>query len=184
MDVAQKILTKNLKLHKMKTLKNTSWLCGILFLLGAFLLPSQAFAQEKDQEEAIDTANARVIELKGLNNMTFDKKEIVVKPGEVITIRLTTDTKYKPRQMSHNFVLLKQTVNIQQFVDASEKSAINDFIDPDREDQVIAHTAMAAGGETVEVTFKAPERPSKYMYLCTFPGHFFAGMRGTLSVQE
>ncbi|MFA5668661.1 MAG: plastocyanin/azurin family copper-binding protein [Balneolaceae bacterium] len=126
----------------------------------------------------------RVIEIKGLNNMTYDIEEIFAKPGELITIRLTTVTDYKPRQMSHNWVLLKQTINIQAFVDASEKSAINDFIDPLREDEVIAHTGMASAGETVEVTFRAPDRPSKYMYLCTFPGHFFAGMKGTLTVRE
>lgn len=148
----------------------------IIFLLLAVFIPSNPAAAQQEKP--------RVIEIKGLNNMTFDKEEIFAKPGELITIRLTTVTEYKPRQMSHNWVLLKQTVNVQAFVDASEKSAVNDFIDPLREDEVIAYTAMASGGETVEVTFRAPERPSKYMYLCTFPGHFFAGMRGTLTVRE
>lgn len=156
-----------------KLIKNLR-LMGVLFLLCSFLLPSSVSAQEK----------GRVIEIAGLNNMTFDVTDIVAKPGELITIRFTSKTKYTPRQMSHNFVLLKQTANVQAFVDASEKSGINDFIDPKREDDVIAHTPMAAGGETVEVTFNAPERPSKYMYICTFPGHFFAGMKGTLTVQE
>lgn len=156
-----------------------SWLLGLAFIFGVLLMPTQIFAQKKEK----DTTEGRVIEVKGLNNMTFDKEEIDVEPGERVTIRLTTETDYKPRQMSHNLVILKQTVHVQSFVDASEKSAINDFIDPDREDEVIAHTPMASGGETVEVTFNAPERPSKYMYVCTFPGHFFAGMRGTLNVE-
>lgn len=148
---------------------------SFLLLLCSLFTSNLVVAQEE---------KPRIIEIKGLNNMTFDKEEIFAKPGELITIRLTTVTDYKPRQMSHNWVLLKQTVNIQAFVDASEKSAINDFIDPLRENEVIAHTGMASGGETVEVTFRAPERPSKYMYLCTFPGHFFAGMKGTLTVRE
>jgi len=135
------------------------------------------FARAQDEE-------ARVIEIKGLNNMTYDKTEIVAKPGEKITIRLTTVTDFKPRQMSHNFVLLKQTADVQAFIAASERSAIEDFVAPHMRDQVIAFTPMASGGETVEVTFRAPERPSKYMYVCTFPGHFFAGMRGTLTVRE
>lgn len=160
----------------MKNLKlNYRW-CSVLFLLSAFLISGTGFAQDND--------DAKVIEIKGLNNMTYDKEEITAKPGQKITIRLTAKTDYKPRQMSHNFVLLKQTTNVQAFVDASEQSAVNDFIDPDREDQVIAHTDMASDGETVETTFRAPERPSKYMYLCTFPGHFFAGMKGTLTVKE
>ncbi|HLS29943.1 MAG TPA: plastocyanin/azurin family copper-binding protein [Flavobacteriaceae bacterium] len=147
---------------------------SLILMLSAFLFSGLTYAQKE----------ARVIEIKGQNNMTYDKTEIVVKPGERITIRLTTVTDYKPRQMSHNWVLLKQTADVQSFVAASEKSAIEDFVAPNMRDQVYAYTSMAAGGETVEVTFTAPERPSKYMYVCTFPGHFFAGMMGTLTVKE
>ncbi len=157
----------------MKTIKAIPKTVGVLMLITALFYSVSGFSQEEP----------RVIEIKGLNNMTYSKEEIVVSPGELITIRLTNVTDYKPRQMSHNWVLLKQTVNVQAFVDASEKSAVNNFIDPDREDQVIAHTDMASRGQTVEVTFRAPTRPSKYMYLCTFPGHFFAGMYGTLTVK-
>lgn len=155
----------------MKTIKNTF---SILMLFATLLFSGHSFAQEK----------GRVVEIKGLNNMTFDVTEIVAKPGERITVRLTSITDFKPRQMSHNFVLLKQTADVQSFISASEKSAIEDFVAPHMRDQVIAFTSMASGGETVEVTFTAPERPSKYMYVCTFPGHFFAGMRGTLTVKE
>lgn len=148
---------------------------SVILMLSAFLFSGLSSAQNDD---------ARVIEIQGLNNMTFDKTEIVAKPGEKITVRLTSVTEYKPRQMSHNFVVLKQTVDVQNFISVSEKSAIEDFVAPSMRDQVYAYTPMASGGETVEVTFRAPERPSKYMYVCTFPGHFYAGMRGTLTVKE
>ena len=155
-------------------MKNYNFTLSIFLLFFIFMTSVSAIAQD----------DARVIEMKGLNNMTYDKTEIVAKPGEKITVRLTTVTDYKPRQMSHNFVLLKQTADVQSFIAASEKSAVEDFIAPKMRDQVIAYTPMASGGETVEVTFTAPERPSKYMYVCTFPGHFFAGMKGTLTVKE
>ena len=57
-----------------------------------------------------------------------------------------------------------------------------DFVPPDMKAQVIAHTTLAGAGETVEVTFKVPAAGT-YTYLCTFPGHFQAGMRGTLTVK-
>ncbi|MDX1586785.1 MAG: SDR family oxidoreductase, partial [Balneolaceae bacterium] len=44
-------------------------------------------------------------------------------------------------------------------------------------------TDMVGGGETTEVTFNAPEEAGDYEYLCSFPGHFAAGMKGILSVQ-
>ena len=43
--------------------------------------------------------------------------------------------------------------------------------------------ALAGGGETVEVTFRAPTAPGTYTFLCSFPGHFAAGMRGTLVIK-
>ncbi|HEU5090712.1 MAG TPA: plastocyanin/azurin family copper-binding protein, partial [Roseiflexaceae bacterium] len=33
-----------------------------------------------------------------------------------------------------------------------------------------------------EVTFKAPA-PGTYTFLCTYPGHYAAGMKGTLTVE-
>jgi plastocyanin len=42
---------------------------------------------------------------------------------------------------------------------------------------------MAGPGETVQVTFTAPSKPGKYPYLCTFSGHYQAGMKGVLIVK-
>lgn len=142
----------------------------LLFML---FVSTNALAQE-----------AKVIELKGLNSMEYDKVNITAKPGQKITIRLTTVSDFKPMAMSHNFVLLKQTADIKALVEASIKYSENEYIAPEFKDQIIAYTAMAGGGETVEVTFTAPTKPSKYMYICTFPGHFLAGMKGTLTVKE
>jgi len=50
-------------------------------------------------------------------------------------------------------------------------------------DQIIAHTDLAAGGETVEVIFTVPEETGDYPFICSFPGHFSAGMTGTLAVE-
>ena len=38
-------------------------------------------------------------------------------------------------------------------------------------------------GETAEVTFKVPAAPGSYTFLCSFPGHFVAGMKGLLVVK-
>jgi azurin len=50
-------------------------------------------------------------------------------------------------------------------------------------DKVLAATKLAGNGETVEVTFDAPKTPGVYDFICTFPGHFAAGMKGTLTVK-
>jgi len=157
----------------MKTIRITPKWTSVILMACAFFMSTGLFAQD-----------AKVIELKGLNSMRYDKTDITAKPGQKITIRLTTVSDFPKTAMSHNWVLLKQTADVKALISSSIKYSDNDYIDPHFKDQIIAHTAMAAGGQTVEVTFTAPERPSKYMYICTFPGHFLAGMKGTLTVEE
>ena len=48
---------------------------------------------------------------------------------------------------------------------------------------MIANTALAGNGETVEVVFKVPAAAGSYPFLCTFPGHFVVGMKGNLVVK-
>ena len=49
--------------------------------------------------------------------------------------------------------------------------------------EVVAATALAGPGETVDVTFKVPAAAGSYPFICSFPGHFTAGMKGTLVVK-
>jgi uncharacterized cupredoxin-like copper-binding protein len=44
-------------------------------------------------------------------------------------------------------------------------------------------TTLVGPGETAEVTFKVPSAPGSYTFLCSFPGHFVAGMKGMLVVK-
>jgi azurin len=155
----------------MKTLKNISKLTFTLF--AALLFAStQAFAQD-----------AKVIEMEGTNTLKFSKTEITASPGQKITVKLTTVSKLPAQAMAHNFVLLKQSADATTVAQTSAKYADNKYIAPEMEDQIIAYTGMAGGGETVEVTFTAPDEPGIYTYVCTFPGHFLAGMKGTLTVE-
>lgn len=127
--------------------------------------------------------DAKVIKMEGTNSMKFTKTEITAQAGQKITIKLTTVSKLPAAAMSHNFVLLKQSADSRKIAMASAKFKKNDYIAPKMEDQIIAHTAMASGGETVEITFTVPKKPGAYTYICTFPGHFLAGMKGTLIVK-
>jgi azurin len=85
--------------------------------------------------------------------------------------------------MAHNFVLPKEGVSGQDVSAAAMTARDTDFIPASMMHKIIAHTALAGGGETVEVTFKAPMKPGTYTYLCTFPGHFAVGMKGDLVVK-
>lgn len=156
----------------MKTLKSTSKLSATLLVVFMLFMSMSAFAQD-----------AKVIQIDGLNTMKFSKTKITAKPGQKITIKLTTISELPAAAMSHDFVLLKQSANVKAFAMSSSKFKNDGYIDPSMKDQVIAHTAIASGGQTVEVTFTAP-KAGKYLYVCTFPGHYLAGMKGVLTVKN
>ncbi len=152
-------------------------------------------------EEPIDDG-VRTIELIGTDDMKFrvaeeadglvireqigdeyEVDQILAEPGETLRIVLTTRSELPPTAMSHNFALLHMGVDVDAFANASAVAADNEYIAPDMEDQVYVTTSMLGGGETETIEFDAPEEPGEYEFVCTFPGHFVAGMRGTLVVQ-
>ncbi len=125
----------------------------------------------------------RTVEIIGTDDMKFSVTAIQAKPGEQLRVRLISKGAMPKIAMAHNFVLLQKGANQVAFVTESAAARETDFIAPKLKDQVIAATGLAGAGETVEVTFKAPAAPGEYPFLCTFPGHFQAGMRGTLTVK-
>ncbi|HZB25154.1 MAG TPA: plastocyanin/azurin family copper-binding protein [Vicinamibacterales bacterium] len=128
-------------------------------------------------------AKARTIELVGTEKMQFDTEEIAAKPGETIRVVLKSVGTMPKAIMAHNFVLLKPGVDATEFNKAAFNARETGFIPPDRKNDVIAATALAGAGETVEITFKVPAKPGSYNFICSFPGHFAMGMRGKLIVK-
>lgn len=156
----------------MKPLKKISSLLAILPML---LFAQAAYGQ---------AADAKVVEITGTDQMRFTVTEITARPGQTVTVKLTTKSDFPKTAMAHNFVLLKAKADAMAVASASAKASDNEYIAPEMTDQMIAHTKLAGGGETVEVTFKAPSKPGEYQYICTFPGHYASGMKGTLTVSE
>jgi azurin len=128
-------------------------------------------------------AQVRTIDIDGTDTMKFSVTEITAKPGETIRVRLKIVSTMPPAAMSHNFVLLKEGVNAQAFATEAMMAAATGYIPAARKGDVHAMTPLGSGGKTVEITFKAPAKAGSYTYLCTFPGHFAAGMKGTLVVK-
>lgn len=126
---------------------------------------------------------ARTITVEGLDTLKFTKTHIVARPGEKLTITLVNNTKLPPQAMSHNLAVLSLKADPAQFANAALGHPDNGYIPPDMQNLLIADTGMVAGGESKSVTFTVPEKPGDYPYICTFPGHYAAGMKGTLTVK-
>lgn len=150
------------------------------FFLAAAMVAAPAFLQAQAKPAA---AGVRTVEIQGSDQMKYSVVSIEAKPGEQIRVVLKVVGTMPKAAMSHNFVLLAAGVNPTEFTNKSMMAAATNYIAPELKAQVLASTVLAGAGETVEVTFKAPAKAGSYTYLCSFPGHFAAGMRGTLLVK-
>ena len=119
----------------------------------------------------------------GGDDMKYSVMSIPAKPGETLLIRLVSKGTLPKIAMAHNVVVLKAGAKQIDFANAAAMASATGYIPPAMKDQVLAATAMAGPGETVEVKFTVPAAAGSYPYLCTFPGHFAAGMRGTIVVE-
>ncbi|MDZ7805645.1 MAG: plastocyanin/azurin family copper-binding protein [Gracilimonas sp.] len=134
----------------------------------------------KEEGEMIGTANT----MEASNGETYLLLESIdASPGEQLRIRLKTVSNLPAAGMAHNWILLKMGVDPATFAQEALAAKANDYIPESRTNDIIAETGLAAAGETVEVTFTVPQETGNYDYLCSFPGHFAAGMKGVLNVQ-
>ena len=143
-------------------------------VLAAVVASSTAFLQAQAP---------RVVEIEGNDMMKFSVTSITARPGEQLTVRLRVVGKMPKMAMAHNFVLLAASADAAAFANAAAMAGATAHIPAARKGDVLASTPLAGAGETVDVTFKAPATAGTYTFLCSFPGHFAAGMRGTLVVK-
>jgi azurin len=156
-------------------------------VLVSMLVVPMAVAQEKPAKPApakpaaaAPAGSPRTVEIAAGDDMKYSVTNITAKPGETLRIRLVSKGTLPKVAMSHNVVVLKPTAKVLDFVNAGATARATDFVPQEMKDQVLAATAMAGPGETVEVLFKVPAGAATYNYVCTFPGHFAAGMKGTI----
>ena len=162
---------------------------GIISCFGLFACSGGEKDKEQSQTENTKTtgqneeSQPRVIEIEGLDSLKFSVTDITANPGEKITVKLSNNSSMPAKVMSHNFVLVTSDTNPGDFVNKVLSDNQEGKVPDSLNDNDLADTGLVAGGESKSVTFTVPETPGKYTYLCTFPGHFAAGMKGTLTVQ-
>ena len=140
-------------------------------LLAIFALAFTNLAQAQDKVE---------VTIEGNDRMQFNLNEIKVEAGQTVVLTLKHVGKLPKAAMGHNWVLLTQGTNIQEFGAAASKAAGNDYI-PEDTDNVIVNTELIGGGQETTIEFTAPEAGT-YDFICSFPGHY-ALMKGKFIVE-
>lgn len=115
--------------------------------------------------------------------LIFNQEQITVPSGLV-----TLTFKNLAEAVQHNWVLVDGGDDVATAVnDAAQaqsratRSAAGSVPPADTPGLLVAVPMLDPGGQ-VTVTFQTPP-PGTYEYICTFPGHYVAGMRGKLIVQ-
>ena len=149
----------------------------------AFIACFTAATMVPDISAQRSSSEPRTIALTATDSLKFSVSTITARPGELLKVVLTVTGAQPAQQMAHNFVLLKPTTDAGAFVMAAAMARDHGFIPPSLKGEVLASTGLASAGQTVTATFKAPARAGSYPYLCSFPGHYYVGMKGTLIVK-
>ncbi len=143
------------------------------FALAAALSLASTEAKAADPDPIAISAN---------DQMKFDVTDITAAVGQTLTITLTNDGSLPKAAMAHNLVILKPGADTAGFLAAAAKRAADDYIPGD--DQIasmIIHTKLLGPGDQDTITF-TPDAAGVYEYVCTFPAHAGAGMRGRINV--
>ena len=133
----------------------------------------------------VRAAGDQTVAISANDQMKFDTTDISGTVGQKIVITLTNDGSLPKAVMAHNIVVLKPGTDVAAFIrsaSASPRAAAGYLPDDAQAGQILAHTKLLGPGEEDTITF-TPTAAGLYEYVCTFPGHTAAGMRGKIIVQ-
>ena len=133
----------------------------------------------------VRAAGDQAVSISANDQMKFDTTDISGAVGQKITLTLTNDGSLPKAAMAHNLVVLKPGTDVAAFIAAASASAraADGYLPNDAQaSSIIVHTKLLGPGEEDTVTF-TPAAAGVYEYVCTFPGHTAAGMRGKIIVQ-
>lgn len=125
----------------------------------------------------------RTVSITANDAMKFSLTEIRAKPGEALAVTLTNQGTAPKAAMGHNWVLLLAGTDLNAFATAAVTAIATDYIPESFKDRVLASTKLLGPKESDTVHFNAPKAPGRYPFLCAFPGHMQAGMKGELIVE-
>ncbi|REE00076.1 azurin [Marinoscillum furvescens] len=142
---------------------------------------SKEVAEAPAAESATAVPDSVALVIEGTDNMKFNKDELKVTEGQVVTLTLKHVGSMPKGSMGHNWVLLAAKADPAVFGAAATSAPDTDYIPQDKLDWVIAHTPVIGGGEEATITFEAPAA-GYYKFICSFPGHWGV-MQGDFVVQ-
>lgn len=132
----------------------------------------------------VDADGVAQVRIGGTDSMQYTLREFEVEAGQSVELTLTHQGRLGAQVMGHNVVILtpgNDPVAFGARVMEQGGSPENDYVPQSLRDMVVAYTGIVGGGESVTISFTAPEEAGSYAFVCTFPGHY-AAMNGVMTV--
>ena len=133
---------------------------------------------------SVSTINGvTVVEITADDKMRYNLEAFTVPVGGQVKLKLVNIGKMPMVSMGHNLVILGIGVNINKFVTDAASARENDYIPLKYAKEIIAATKLLGPGQRDTIEFTAPVEAGEYTFLCSFPAHLYAGMRGVMTVE-
>lgn len=160
-----------------------------LFILLSFIVIFSSSCGKKDEEIAkegsVDSSVITVadsISIESYDNMKYSVDTFKVESGKSFNLTLKNSGTMPKRVMQHNWVLLAEGVDPDEFSLEAMTQINTGYLPKIPDPRVLAHTKMLGSNEADSITLNAPDKPGKYPFVCTFPGHCASGMKGVVEV--
>jgi plastocyanin len=108
------------------------------------------------------------------DNMFFSLDTIVGVTEQALTIEFTNTSR-----LPHNIVIVDGDMAVATEVN---RNAINQADYLPQHPAVVTTMPMVLPNQTGSITWESTQ-PGTYLFICTYPGHFDAGMYGTITVK-
>lgn len=142
----------------------------VIVLAGCSREDPSVIAQPPATEPVSEGTEAQTLTAAAADSgLAFAQAELTARAGQPISVSFAN-----PQPLGHNWVLAKP--------DQVEALASTGKDKGNQDESMIAASETIANGTTDTVEVPTLEAGS-YTYLCTVPGHYEAGMHGTLNVQ-
>lgn len=155
---------------------------SISFLLTSCMVLAGGCSQPSNQPAEASAEPVSMIIIESNDRMRFSPSTFTVQADAEITLTLSNIGSMPKETMGHNLVILQSDVSPNSFAAAAVRHYANDYLPPAYAEGIIAATTVLGPGETQTITFKAPATPGTYPFVCSFPGHTQAGMKGLMTV--
>ena len=126
---------------------------------------------------------AKTVSISAYDTMKYSVSKIEASPGQKITVELKNEGNVPKIAMGHNWILLKAGVDPVAYATAAMTAKNEDFQPKAMADKVLASIPLLGPKESAKTTFTAPTTPGTYAFVCSFPAHTQAGMKGVLVVK-